>query len=93
MQQLLKMGATEYDPITKRGEGFTTAAVIGPFGNILGVMYNRHYLDILAGVRQNNICNTTFIWKPTTVCLHFMPKQGGNGENGWKKMRKKEYAW
>lgn len=31
-----------------RGEGFVTASVVDPFGNILGVMYNRHYLDVLA---------------------------------------------
>lgn len=48
MQRLLKLGATEYDPITKRGEGFTTAAVLDPFGNVLGIMYNQHYLDTLA---------------------------------------------
>jgi hypothetical protein len=44
---LLAMGATEYQPITVRGEGFTTASVIDPFGNVLGVMYNAHYLEIL----------------------------------------------
>jgi len=25
-----------------------TASVVDPFGNVLGIMYNRHYLDILA---------------------------------------------
>jgi hypothetical protein len=24
-----------------------TASVVDPFGNLLGVMFNRHYLDIL----------------------------------------------
>jgi hypothetical protein len=24
-----------------------TASVVDPFGNVLGIMYNRHYLDIL----------------------------------------------
>jgi hypothetical protein len=28
-----------------------TAAVVDPFGNVLGVMYNPHYLEIL-GARQ-----------------------------------------
>ena len=28
--------------------GFVTAAVVDPFGNVLGVMYNPHYLEILA---------------------------------------------
>ena len=45
---LLSMGATMYEPVTKRGEGFTTAAVTDPFGNVLGIMYNKHYLDMLA---------------------------------------------
>lgn len=48
MEQLLAMGAKEYESITERGAGFITAAVIDPFGNILGVMYNPHYLDILS---------------------------------------------
>jgi hypothetical protein len=25
-----------------------TAAVVDPFGNVLGIMYNPHYLEILA---------------------------------------------
>lgn len=44
---LLELGATEHQPITERGEGFTTASVIDPFGNLLGIMTNPHYLDIL----------------------------------------------
>ncbi len=48
VQRLLAMGATEYQPITPRGEGFVTAAVVDPFGNVLGVMYNPHYLEVLA---------------------------------------------
>lgn len=47
VERLLSLGATTYEPVTKRGEGFVTAAVIDPFGNVLGIMYNRHYLDIL----------------------------------------------
>jgi hypothetical protein len=42
------MGAKEYKPLTKRAEaGFITASVEDPFGNILGIMYNPHYLEIL----------------------------------------------
>jgi predicted enzyme related to lactoylglutathione lyase len=45
-QRLLDRGAKEYDPITKRGEtGFVTASVIDPFGNVLGIMYNPHYVE------------------------------------------------
>ena len=46
-ERLLAMGATEYQPITPREEGFVTVAVVDPFGNVLGVMYNPHYLEIL----------------------------------------------
>ncbi|MDN5852779.1 MAG: VOC family protein [Actinomycetia bacterium] len=49
VQRLLSMGAREYQPITPRGdEGFVTASVVDPFGNVLGVMTNPHYLAILA---------------------------------------------
>ena len=48
LEKVKAMGATEYDPLTKRGEsGFVTASVVDPFGNILGLMYNPHYLKIL----------------------------------------------
>ena len=48
-ERLLSMGAKEYQPITPRGEkGFVTAAVVDPFGNVLGIMHNPHYLEILA---------------------------------------------
>ena len=49
VERLLSMGAKEYQPITSRGTaGFVTAAVVDPFGNVLGVMYNPHYLEVLA---------------------------------------------
>lgn len=41
------MGAEEYEPIKNRGEGFITASVTDPFGNVLGIMYNSHYLEML----------------------------------------------
>ncbi|WP_199036051.1 VOC family protein [Glycomyces salinus] len=50
IERLLSMGAEEYEPRIERGEGFTTASVVDPFGNIMGVMYNQHYLDTLGGV-------------------------------------------
>lgn len=50
LARLRALGAQEYQPITKRGEGFVTAAVLDPFGNVLGLMYNQHYLDILAAI-------------------------------------------
>lgn len=47
-EKLLALGATAYQPITQREAGFITASVVDPFGNILGIMYNPHYLNILA---------------------------------------------
>lgn len=48
-ERLIGMGATEYDPITTRGNtGFVTASVVDPFGNVLGIMYNPHYLEMTA---------------------------------------------
>lgn len=47
LEKLKSMGAIEFEPPTKRGEGFVTASVVDPFGNILGIMYNPHYLEIL----------------------------------------------
>jgi len=40
--------ADDLAPLTTRDLGFTTASVIDPFGNILGVMHNPHYLEVLA---------------------------------------------
>ena len=45
--KLLSMGAEEYEAPTHRGGGFVTASVVDPFGNILGIMHNPHYLDVL----------------------------------------------
>lgn len=51
--RLLSMGAIKYDPITPRGDtGFVTASVVDPFGNVLGVMYNPHYVEVLAARAQ-----------------------------------------
>jgi predicted enzyme related to lactoylglutathione lyase len=47
LARLLELGATEYQPVTPRGEGFVTAAVVDPFGNVLGIMRNPHYLEML----------------------------------------------
>lgn len=47
---LLAKGAKLYEPITDRSGGkmaFITASVVDPFGNILGIMVNEYYLNIL----------------------------------------------
>jgi predicted enzyme related to lactoylglutathione lyase len=48
-ERLLALGATPYEPPTQRGEGFITASVVDPFGNVLGVMYNPRYVKVLGG--------------------------------------------
>lgn len=50
-ERLLSMGATEHDAPTTREAGFVTASVVDPFGNVLGIMYNPHYLDVLGSFR------------------------------------------
>jgi len=52
--KLLEMGAKQYEPITPRGEGFVTASVTDPFGNVLGIMYNRHYLEMVEWMKKGN---------------------------------------
>jgi predicted enzyme related to lactoylglutathione lyase len=53
VERFLSLGATLIDPITERGEGtgFRTASVADPFGNIVGLMNNPHYLQVLAGLK------------------------------------------
>ena len=53
LEKLLSMGAKEYEALTHRGEeGFVTASVVDPFGNVLGVMYNPHYLEVLGSTKK-----------------------------------------
>ncbi|MCG5220624.1 VOC family protein [Streptosporangium sp. KLBMP 9127] len=51
LERLISMGAKLLDPLTERGPGFVTASVADPFGNILGVMYNAHYLKVVESTR------------------------------------------
>jgi len=51
LDKLLSLGAVLFQPITDHSGGkatFVTASVVDPFGNVLGIMTNTHYLDILA---------------------------------------------
>ena len=45
--RLLAMGATALEEPQERGGGFVTASVVDPFGNVLGVMYNPQYVEVL----------------------------------------------
>nr|WP_221409806.1 hypothetical protein [Pseudochryseolinea flava] len=55
LEKVKAMGAREYEPRIEREAGFVTASVIDPFGNILGLMYNPHYLDMLAEHRNHAV--------------------------------------
>lgn len=46
LARLIALGASEYQPLTEHGDGsgFATAAVVDPFGNVLGIMHNPHWL-------------------------------------------------
>ena len=50
LERLLELGATLNEGIVERGNntGFRTASVVDPFGNLIGIMSNPHYLEILA---------------------------------------------
>ncbi len=47
LDKLISMGATVYEAVKDRNNGFVTASVVDPFGNILGIMTNPHFLQIL----------------------------------------------
>jgi predicted enzyme related to lactoylglutathione lyase len=49
--RLVASGATVHQAPIERGPGFVPASVIDPFGNLIGVMYNQHYLDILGSLK------------------------------------------
>ena len=51
--RLTDLGATVHEPITPRGDsGFVTASVVDPFGNVLGVMENPHYVEMVRAQRR-----------------------------------------
>ena len=53
VRRLLELGAREYEPVTPRGDtGFVTASVVDPFGNVLGVMTNPHYVETVDAQRR-----------------------------------------
>jgi len=54
VEKLTAMGAVEYEPVTRREAGFVTASVVDPFGNVLGVMHNPHYLEMLAATSSDH---------------------------------------
>ncbi len=53
-ERLISMGARQFEGPQDRGAGFITASVIDPFGNVLGIMYNPHYLEILSKIEMTD---------------------------------------
>lgn len=53
LKKLLAIGAKELEAPRDRGQGFITASVVDPFGNILGIMYNPHYLKMLESIKKS----------------------------------------
>jgi predicted enzyme related to lactoylglutathione lyase len=54
LDRLKELGAKELEPVVDHG-GFIVATVVDPFGNILGVMHNPHYLEILDKVKKQKV--------------------------------------
>ena len=54
LEHLVEHGATVLEGIVERGSnsGFRTAFVVDPFGNVIGIMNNPHYLQILADLKR-----------------------------------------
>ncbi|MBO0796572.1 MAG: VOC family protein [Ktedonobacteraceae bacterium] len=52
LHRLLSLGARQLEAPRDRGHGYITASVVDPFGNILGIMYNPHYLQVLDSTRK-----------------------------------------
>jgi predicted enzyme related to lactoylglutathione lyase len=47
--RLIELGATAFDPVTQRGEGWWSASVSDPFGNLLGLIQSPHWAAQHAG--------------------------------------------
>ena len=41
--RLIGLGATPFDPVTQRGEGWWSASVSDPFGNLIGLIQSPHW--------------------------------------------------
>jgi predicted enzyme related to lactoylglutathione lyase len=52
LERLLALGATLNRPRNDYGE-FSTASVVDPFGNVLGIMFNPHYKEIRDRLRPD----------------------------------------
>lgn len=53
LTRALSLGAQVHEPTRQFGDGYVGASVLDPFGNILGLMFNRHYLEMLSGAHAS----------------------------------------
>ena len=49
LRRLLDVGATQFHALQDVGDGIRLAAVLDPFGNVVGVIYNPHFSLPVAG--------------------------------------------
>lgn len=42
LDRMTELGASVHEPVLERGEGFRTASIVDPFGNLLGLMQSPH---------------------------------------------------
>ena len=54
LARLVGLGATVHEPVREFGEGFVGAAALDPFGNIIGIMQNAHYMEVLGGLGERS---------------------------------------
>ena len=48
------MGATQHEAPRDFGDGLIGASVIDPFGNILGIMYDPRYVQVLRSIGERD---------------------------------------
>ncbi|WP_375163512.1 VOC family protein [Microbacterium sp.] len=41
--RLIELGARAFDPVTQRGDGWWSASVTDPFGNLIGLIQSPHW--------------------------------------------------
>ena len=60
-----------------------TASVVDPFGNVLGVMFNQHYLDVVD--RAPGPCLTVDVVRAASVAewRAWLADHGGTASEGW----------
>jgi hypothetical protein len=71
LDRLVSLGARRLESVTERGPGFVTASVVDPFDNDPGIMYNRHYLDILGN--RGGAQQATLSGRRSHACRRSLP--------------------